>query len=170
MGILNRISNALEIPLRWFGIFLIAVIIVFTFFGVVARYCFGASYSYLAEWSVWSLIICTFIMAAVVERGNQHINIDMIYRYLPKRGQKIVIIFSCLALLFFCVILVLSGIKVIGLQMGLGIKSSAEVAVPLWVPRLFIPLSAILLAFYAVEELIKAIVSFFTPSSGAKEN
>ena len=158
MEILTRISNALEIPLRWFGIVLMGIIVIFTFIDVLARYVFHSSLSF-AEWSAWAMVICTFIMAAMVTKGNKHINVDIILRYLPKRGQNAVIIVGSLAIIFFSVILILSGIKLVKMQMELDIVSTGLLEVPIWIPRAFVPLSALFMAFYAVEEMLKAIVA-----------
>lgn len=113
--------------------------------GVIARKIFGTSAIWQIETSVFLLIFASFVGAAFVQKGEHHLNVDLILILLKPRTREwfivIVSIISC-ALAGF---LAWYSWPMWWEAVVLNEHSESLWGPPLWIPYLFLPLGMSLL-------------------------
>lgn len=156
---LGRVSRILEAPLESVSCILMILILALVFSEVVARYIFGQSYGFLEEFSKWSQIWFTYLMLGVIENRRRHIAIDILPRRLSGRYKTLLLIALDIVSLVFCVVLFWSGLEMVLVVKGLGEVTALAIRIPMWIVRLCVPLGAIFLAFFSINNLFTDIHS-----------
>jgi TRAP-type C4-dicarboxylate transport system permease small subunit len=159
MGKLETVSRKLEAPLQSASNIFLIVILVLIFSEVVSRYIFGQSRGFMEDFSTWAQVWLVYLMLGVIEKGRGHISLDILPRRLPERYKLALFLVFDIATLSFTIVLGWAGIESILAIKELGLVSQTEIAVPLWIARLCIPLGAMFLAFFSIERLAIDIVS-----------
>ena len=165
---LETVSQKLEAPLQLASTIFLMLILALVFAEVVSRYIFGESLGFTNDFSTWSQVWLAYLMLGVIAKGRRHISIDILPRRLPDRYKPVLFLVFDVAILSFAIVLCWAGVRSILSIMALGLVSQTEIAVPLWIARLCIPLGAIFLAFFAIQHLAMDIVSL-GKGSGDKE-
>ena len=161
-----NLNKSLENIVQSAANILLIAILVLVFAEVVSRYVFGGSYGFMEEFSKWSQIWLAYLMLGVLEKTRGHIKIDILYPRLPKRYQTILFLLFDAITLVFCILLFWSGVETARNWRLLDYISSIEIAVPMWIVMLSAPLGALLLAFFAIKNLVGDIRSFNTLRRG----
>jgi len=117
---------------------------------VVSRYVLGSPSSYSEELARYGLIWAGLLGAAYASGRGLHLSIDLLPRAAGDRGRAILkmLIDACM-LAFALAVMVWGGGRLVWMTIVLGQKSAA-MRVPLGVVYLAIPLSGMVMAFYAV--------------------
>ena len=136
---------------------LMIMIMTLVFVEVISRYVFGQSYGFMEEFSKWAQIWIAYLMLGVIEKGRQHITVDVLSKRMPERYQTAMFIVLDIITLVFCIVLFFSGIETTRNWQALGYISNT--GIPLWIVMLSAPLGAIFLAFFAIEHIIVDIRS-----------
>jgi TRAP-type C4-dicarboxylate transport system permease small subunit len=144
---------------------LMILIMILVFVEVVSRYVFGQSHGFMEEFSKWAQIWIAYLMLGVIEKGRQHITVDVLSRRMPKRYQTAMFIVLDIITLVFCVVLFFSGVETAINWRVLGYISNT--GIPLWIVMLSAPLGAIFLAFFAIEHIIADFRSIGDAQKGA---
>jgi C4-dicarboxylate transporter, DctQ subunit len=136
---------------------LLASMTIITFAQVIARYVFNYSF-------VWALELVTFLFAWLIflgmaygVRSGSHIGIDAAVKLLGPRLSRVVTLIAIL----FCI--VYSGIILFGswtyitkiYQIG---NEAKDIAIPIWIPRLALPLGFALLTFRFCELFYRTLI------------
>ena len=125
---------------------LMALMTVFTFAQVVARYVFNYSF-------VWTLELVTVLFAWLIFLGmsygvrvGAHIGVDAFIKLLgPRSGRALAGVAAALCLAY-ALIIAFGGWVYVGKMFSIGIEMQ-DLPVPQWVPRTIIPLGFALLAW-----------------------
>jgi len=149
---------------RWFeqleeGLiaFLLALMTIITFAQVIARYVFNYSF-------VWALELVTFLFAWLIfigmsygVRTGSHIGIDAVVRLLgPKLSRFVTILAIILCIVYSGIIFYGSWNYLIRIyEIG---NYAKDIDIPVWIPRLALPIGFALLTVRFCQVLYRAIV------------
>lgn len=73
--------------------FVLAILVMLTFLGVIWRYAFNAPFTWLEEVQLACLVWIVFAAAGAAFRTGNHVAIEMIVDLMPKKAQKIMTVF-----------------------------------------------------------------------------
>ena len=125
---------------------LLALMTIFTFAQVVARYIFNYSF-------VWTLELVTVLFAWLIFIGmsygvrvGAHIGVDALVRTLGPRRARIVAGIAAALCLAYAVIIAVGGWIYVEKMFSIGILMQ-DLPVPQWIPRTIMPLGFALLAW-----------------------
>lgn len=125
---------------------LLALMTIFTFAQVVARYIFNYSF-------VWTLELVTVLFAWLIFIGmsygvrvGAHIGVDALVRTLGPRSARIVAGIAAALCLAYAVIIAVGGWIYVEKMFSIGILMQ-DLPVPQWIPRTIMPLGFALLAW-----------------------
>ena len=92
------------------------------------------------------------LAAGIAMKKNMHVGVDILLRVLPKKFQKIIIVFSFIFILSF-LLLALKGCFAL---ISVGFEStSPALGIPMWIPYLSVPIGII----YITLELVIVTIS-----------
>ncbi len=149
--ILNRISEISGIVCA-LSILLSALVLTYE---VCMRYVFKTPTIWEIEFSVYLLIMATFVGAAYGLKNGAHINIDLITQLLPSQARIRLSFVTSILSLVFCICLAWMGWQMWGEAAFNGWRSDSLWGPPLWISYLFLPLGVTLLVLQYVVHLSK---------------
>ena len=121
------------------------------FLGVITRYIFGFSFSWVEEVPRYCLAWITFLgAAALMKEGINHPKITMLTDNLPESSRIYVSVFSKLVMLFITGIL---GCGSVLMMMTMKDQVSPALEIPMYLIYSIIPLSAVMM----IARIIQAI-------------
>jgi TRAP-type C4-dicarboxylate transport system permease small subunit len=134
---------------------------------VFLRYVFDLTFVWAEEFITMVFIATTFFGAAVATRENEHISIDSLIEVLPEKVRMLLNIFSHLV-----ISVVLGFVFYYSLNW---IEKAGDLLTPgLRVPEKYfyyiVPVSSLLIIFYAVRKIISMVLALKSASSSRKEN
>lgn len=91
--------------LQFLMVLCISVMSVMIFCNVVLRYAFNSGLAVSEELSRYFFVWLTFLGAILAFIKGTHIRVDMFYRAMPPRVQRVVSVGSDLAMMFCCVLI-----------------------------------------------------------------
>jgi TRAP-type C4-dicarboxylate transport system permease small subunit len=112
---------------------------------VLMRYILKTPTIWEIEFSVYLLIMATFVGAAYGLKHGGHINIDLITHLLPPRAQVHLSFYTSILSLIFCLIVTLLGWEMWWEAASKGWRSDSLWGPPLWISYLFLPFGMTLL-------------------------
>jgi len=134
-------------------------------FKVVMRYGFNAP-TICAHETSQQLYSAHFILGGVYAlRWGSHVNVEILYGYLPPRKQAFLDLFTWLLFYLFCGFMLWEGWGAAWLSIGRGEISSSFWGPPLWPLKLTIPIAAILVL---LQGLAKTTNDIYTAVTGEK--
>lgn len=71
----------------------LAILVILTFLGVIWRYCLKAPFTWLEEVQLACMVWIVFAAAGAAFRTGNHVAIEMIVDLMPKKLQKIAVVF-----------------------------------------------------------------------------
>ena len=131
---------------------LLAMMTIITFAQVIARYVFNFSF-------VWALELVTFLFAWLIFIGmaygvrvGSHIGIDAAVKLLgPRLGRAVTLLAIVLCIVYSVLVLTGSWTYIIKIyQIG---NEAKDIAIPIWIPRLALPIGFALLTYRFCELL-----------------
>lgn len=140
-SILNQISEVSGIVCA-ISILISALVLTYE---VLMRYVFKTPTIWEIEFSVYLLIMATFVGAAYGLKNGAHINIDLITHLLPCRAHTYLSFVTSIISLIFCVLLTWMGWEMWWEAASKGWRSDSLWGPPLWISYLFLPLGVTLL-------------------------
>ena len=145
----NKVDRFLEMSLS----VLLALMVVNVLWQVASRYLLNDPSSFTDELSRYMLIWLGLFGAAYASGKNMHVSIDLLQRGLSEQGifyQKITI---KLLIIFFSIVMIIGGLRLVYISFHLGQLSSA-MQLPLGYVYMALPLSGVLITFYTALDLI----------------
>jgi C4-dicarboxylate transporter DctQ subunit len=120
---------------------------------VLMRYVFKSPTIWEIEFSVYLLIMATFVGAAYGLKHGAHINIDLVTHFLSKRAQVRLSFFTSLLSLIFCAVLAGMGWQMWWEATAKGWRSDSLWGPPLAISYFFLPFGITLLCLQYVVHL-----------------
>ncbi len=136
--------------------FILAAMTIVTFAQVVARYIFNYSFVWALELSMVLFGALIFLGMSYGVRVNAHIGVDAVVKALPRKAAHYAgILGTLLCLLYAGIVLYGSWLYVSKMHL-IGIMSQ-DLPIPLWVPRVVMPIGYLLLIWRLTEVLINLL-------------
>lgn len=136
--------------------FLLAIMTVITFVQVIARYVFNYSF-------VWALELVSFLFAWLIFLGmtygvrvGSHIGVDALVKSLGPRAARVVTVLATILCIVYSVIIFVGSWRYVTKMYDVGILAQ-DMPVPLWVPRVVLPLGFGLLVIRFSEALYRIL-------------
>ena len=126
-------------------------------YSVVNRYILNTPITWTDELSGYLVVALVMLGAADALRRGDHISVDLITARLAKRGKQVVEIWSCIVVLVFSSVLLISSKKTIEYSVNFEIVSEGYLEVPMWIPQSFLILGGLLVFLVALAKLIRAV-------------
>lgn len=125
--------------------FLLAVMTLVSFSQVIARYVFNYSFTWALELVLFLFAWLIFLGMSYGVRVGAHIGVDAMVKTLEPRSARAVSIVAILLCIVYAVIVFVGSWTYVSKMVEIGTYAQ-DLPVPLWVPRLVLPLGFGLLA------------------------
>ena len=126
-------------------------------YSVVNRYILNTPITWTDELSGYLVVALVMLGAADALRRGDHISVDLITARLATRGKQLVEIWSCIVVLVFSSVLLISSKKTIEYSVNFEIVSEGYLEVPMWIPQSFLILGGSLIFLVALVKLTRAL-------------
>ena len=136
---------------------------------VITRYFFHASYSFMDEIPRYLVIFATFLIAPIILKLGQHINIDIFPEILKGRKKIALRLTINFLTLLVCIYMVIASINGVSYHYRVGTVSSSELEMPLWILILSMGIGSVLLSMYAAELFIRAFLALIDTKNAEGE-
>lgn len=128
-----------------------------TLLNVVARYFFNSPVPWADEFSRYAFIWLVFVGAVVCTKRGRHISIDLVVTALPSRIRPFVQILADVATAVLMLIIIYYG----WILTSLATQPTSTLKVPQYVVYMIVPLSAFLILWRTVMDIIRAVRASF---------
>jgi len=125
------------------------------YYEVIARYVFNSPTNWAHE-SMFLMFGMQYLLSgAFALREGSHVRVDVIYQYLPRRGQAVVDVITSLFFFIFTGALLWAGWTFAADSMSAWEVSFTEWAIQYWTVKLAIPVGALLILLQGFAKLIR---------------
>lgn len=150
--ILDRLMNWIERALAY-G-FIVAVAL--NFCNVVGRYGFGVTILSADEIQIFIMVLMTFLGAAVVAWGNQHLRMDVAVNLLPRPLRRLLRIVELVVIVALCAFVAWNSTYYADQMFMIG-RVSDMARMPMWIPHSAVAVGFGLMALITFLQLIEAV-------------
>lgn len=149
MKLRKKVDKILEL----FLVVVMSALVLDVVWQVASRYIFSNPSSFTDELAVFLLIWVGMAGAAYVKGKNEHLAIDILPDKLsPKRKNRLMVFINFLVIIFSVSILIVGGAWLAYTRFKMGQVSSA-LELPLGFVYMILPLSGILMVYYALDDI-----------------
>lgn len=149
MNLRMHIDRILEV----FLVIFMSTLVIDVVWQVASRYIFANPSSFTDELAGFLLIWVGMAGAAYVKGKNEHLAIDILHGKLsPVNKAKLMIFINFLIVIFCLTIMVAGGIWLVYTRFVLG-QISAALQVPIGYVYMIVPISGILMTYYAIDDI-----------------
>ena len=113
LTIITKASSQINFILEKIAIYLLAIITVLTFSGVIFRYAFGSPIIWLYETTLVLFSWVTFLGISIAVKKNEHIHLDFVFHKVSEKTGKILTSVIATGSLIFFAILLKDSIEII---------------------------------------------------------
>lgn len=153
MGVLNKISDAVNTVVEYVVAILMGLMTIIVFVQVLFRL-FAGSLPWSEEMARYMMIYLVYLGASVGVKYGNHIAVEFIATVLPKKAQDVLEVVVDLLMLFcFCVIMVY-GMKVVDITM---MQRSPAMQLPMGLIYFSLVLGSALMFLQGLIDMIKTI-------------
>jgi TRAP-type C4-dicarboxylate transport system permease small subunit len=151
------LRSGVERTLEWILITLMAFMVVNVLWQVATRFLLRSPSSYTEELARFLLIWVGLLGSAYAAGTRSHLAIDLLPSSLKGAGKQlwVICVESCI-FGFALIVLVVGGARLVQITLSLG-QTSAAVGVPLGYVYVALPLSGLLMMFFAVLHVVEAV-------------
>ncbi len=158
---MNKISLYVNRFLDSFVGIALAGVFVVTFLMVINRFLFRINIPWATDIIRLSFVYLVMLGAAVGVRERAHLNIDFIPNILPDKARDILAIITNIVIALFLLFLVYQGY-----QVAIGaLYTMPYIRMPMGILYAAIPVSALLMIFYLIPQIIEQIKGVFNTGS-----
>ena len=126
-------------------------------YSVVMRYVFGAPVAWTDELVGYLLVASVMLAAPDALLEGEHISVDIVTERLAARGRKIAYLAGLAAVAATALLLLVEGLRTVEFSHMVGLRSNGDLALPLWMPQLLIPVGALLLMLAALVAFLRGL-------------
>lgn len=129
-----------------------ALILLLVVVQVVMRYVFNSPLTWSEELAVYIMVWMTFAGSVICMRDKEHVEVTILVDYLPRRLQKLALLFSRLASIVFLVVVIYYGSDfVMENRTVVSVANNLNMALVYSI----IPLSCLGMLYYVVRTMMK---------------
>jgi C4-dicarboxylate transporter, DctQ subunit len=150
-----------------FGNVVIAIMSIGVFLEVVSRYIFGSSHSVLEEFNPIMLVWLTFLTVGILTKRDRHVRMDIIRGKVSEKGKNVLDLIGYAAEIILIGFIGVTGVLEVKLLYELGTVSATDVAYPMYLAALCVPIGCAFILVHALEEFIKTVMSLQSEKGGA---
>jgi len=136
----------------------LSIMVIINFGNVVSRYILHKSWSFSEEIMVYLFVYSTFIGAAVAFKRGSHLGVTWLSEKLPKKGRKILIVFSSITTIALMMVLLKFGIQMVRNQIMYN-QTTPALGMPEWISGISIPIGAALIGIRVLHKTFITIRS-----------
>jgi len=125
--------------------------------GVIIRKVFGLSTIWQIECSVFLLIAACFVGAPFVQKGEHHLNVDLVIIYMSPKVREITLVVVSIISCILCALVAWYAWPMWTEAAVRGDLSASLWSPPLWIPYLFMPFGMSLLFLQYIVNITKKI-------------
>ncbi|MET3699823.1 C4-dicarboxylate transporter DctQ subunit [Bacillus oleivorans] len=143
---ITKLETLLMVPL-----FLIGMCV--CIFGVFMRYILNNPVHWIEEIFALTIVWSIFIGFSTALKNNNHIALDLLYAFLPKRVQRFLDLVGYTIGMMFSIFFIYYGFQMVFEAYRVG-GVSLEAKIPLWIESMIMPIGGLLLFLAYLEKLI----------------
>ncbi len=160
-----KIRKILDNILKWVVVVLMAISVLNVLWQVFTRFILHHPSSYTEELARYLLIWVGLLGAAYAAGNKMHLAIDLFSAKMQRNNALRLQIFIQICILLFAVaVMVIGGLRLVTITLTLN-QISAALQVKLGYVYLVLPISGILIAVYAIMEIISLICQLSRPDA-----
>jgi len=125
--------------------------------GVVVRKILGQSTIWQIEFSVFLLIYACFVGAALAQRGEHHLNVDLIIIHLKPKAREVVLVIASGIGCLICAVVAVYAWPMWWQALVANEHSESLWGPPMWIPYLFLPLGMTLVFLQYLGQIVLKI-------------
>ncbi len=161
---MKKIVSAVDLVVKWVLIFLMGASVLNVLWQVFTRFILNHPSSWTEELARYMLIWVSLLGAAYATRLKMHLSIDVLTERLTGRLKCYSQMAIYIGVLFFAVmVMIVGGIRLVDLTLSLN-QISAALNVKLGYVYSIVPVSGLLIAFYALVFILENIQEVKTQS------
>ena len=149
-GILDR----LEITIKWLAGICLALVFILVTAQVASRFVFNFSLAAASELSIFAMIWCVFLAAAVAFRRGEHIAMDFVRNAAPTGLKRVMEILVYLGVAAFLLILIHTGYD---LSLRAMRQMSTAAGLPVGYISMAMPVCSVLALIFLIENAVKTL-------------
>lgn len=151
---MNNLAALIDRILEKVLVWLTAMMVVVVTWQVTTRYILNSPSSYTEELATYLLIWISLLGAALALRQKAHLGIDILTRKMTGKAKRISEIVSMvIVILFSALVLIAGGLRLVFVTLTLE-QLSAAFKIPVGYVYTVLPLSGLLMAFYAIVAIL----------------
>jgi TRAP-type C4-dicarboxylate transport system permease small subunit len=162
-GVVLTLKTIVTRLLEWAVIVLVAALVLDVLWGIICRILF--SYFYVGSPSRWTEEVATMLLiwvslfgAAVGFSRHEHLGVDYLVKKLDPAAQRLMsVVVQLLIILFAASAMVYGGYILVSKALVSG-QVSPALGLPFGYVYLAVPLSGLFIIFFALEQMIRAIL------------
>ncbi|MFH0914435.1 MAG: TRAP transporter small permease [Chloroflexota bacterium] len=165
-------TGRLEKVLLWLekGVMYLAVLVIFSMmavvvYGVIMRYAFNSPVLQVSDLSSFMMVALTYLTLAYIQREGRHVSVDILMVRQSKRTKTTVGLGVTLFALAVFVIVTWAGWDAALKAWQLGFRAE-DSRIPLFPPKLLIPIGAVLMCLQLVADFVHGLASLKTGVEG----
>ena len=136
-------------------------------YAVVMRYGFNRAPTWVDDSVGFILVGVVMLGAATTLRQGGHINVDMLTDRLGARGKRWAEAWAAFSVLLVSLILIVNGWQTAMSSRMLGISTSGNVEIPVYLLELLLPLGGVLMLLVSLEALLRLALGLPTAAPAA---
>tara|TARA_R110002012_G_scaffold34041_3_gene98855 strand:- start:350 stop:826 length:477 start_codon:yes stop_codon:yes gene_type:complete len=145
----DRVDNFLE----WAMAFLLGIMVLDVFWGVITRYLLESQSSWTDELARFLLVWLSIMGAAYASGKKLHIAIDLLPKSLNQKQQNYLdLLIHLIVLLFTVAVFLVGGIRYVYISFALG-QTSPALQLPIGFVYMVLPISGAFILYYKLSEL-----------------
>lgn len=150
-----KILNVLKKIQDWIVIIGLGVMTIITVYSVFNRFILRQAVTWSDEATRYLFIWVSLIGASIGVEENVHANVSVFVDFIPKKVRKYIYIISNVLCVFFCVVMVYTGIQLVIAQSN---QVSAAMRINMSVIYLALPVSFILMGINFMANIVKLCI------------
>ena len=149
-----KLKAIIDKALSWILIVLMSLLVIDVLWQVFSRYVLNSPSSFTEELARFLLIWVGLLGASYAAGKKMHLAVDILPGKLQGKRKNYLTIFILAATILFCLtVMVFGGIRLVAITLFLG-QQAAALQMPLGYIYIILPLSGLLIAFYALLYMI----------------
>jgi TRAP-type C4-dicarboxylate transport system permease small subunit len=159
MRVLNKILDKCNLVLAAIASVIILLLILAVSFSTLSRYLFNKPFSFLTDYSTYSLLFVAFLGAPWLMQQRGHTALDIVVNALPEKARHIWVGVTELVIAAMAAVLVVVGVQLTQTAFVGGTTLTDTFGTPKWILLSCIPLGCFFLALQSIRNAVEDFVS-----------